>query len=86
MYVRSQRAEDLARKLAERTGKSIAQVVEDALDEQWQRVEAEPVAGQKRVSAAELMDIGRRAAVAMSPDLRAADFDALLYDDKGLPK
>lgn len=86
MYVRSQRAEDLARKLAERTGKSIAQVVEDALDEQWQRVEERAEPTRKRVSAAELMDIGRRAAAAMSPELRTADADALLYDDKGLPR
>lgn len=84
MYVRSQRAEDLARKLAERTGKSISQVVEDALDEQWQRVEGEGEHG--RGSASEMMAIGRRCAAAMSPERLAADVDALLYDDRGLPK
>ncbi|GAA0590214.1 type II toxin-antitoxin system VapB family antitoxin [Caenispirillum bisanense] len=85
MYVRSQRAEDLARKLAERTGKSISQVVEDALDEQWQRVEGE---GEREGAGEpagldELMVLARDCARHLGD--RRLDTDDL-YDRDGLPR
>ncbi|SOD97183.1 type II toxin-antitoxin system VapB family antitoxin [Caenispirillum bisanense] len=83
MYVRSQRAEDLARKLAERTGKSIAQVVEDALDEQWQRVEAEPAPEAQSAELDDLMALARQCTARLEG--RRLDTDGL-YDEDGLPK
>lgn len=83
MYVRSQRAEDLARKLAERTGKSIAQVVEEALDEQWQRVEAAPVPPTQAAELDDLMALARQCTTRLGG--RRLDTDGL-YDDDGLPR
>jgi antitoxin VapB len=71
----------LANELAEMTGKSVTEVVTEALRE---RLERERQARSREGMAERLMEIGRRAAKLPVLDPRTPD--EMLYDEDGLPK
>jgi antitoxin VapB len=72
----------LARELAERTGESMTAAVTTAVRERLDRVRREQGAS----LADRLLEIGRDCAKRLKEPFRSADHDALLYDDRGLPR
>ena len=71
------------RELADKTGVSMAQAIDDAVSEKLERI--------GRVGLADrLMEIGREAAKHMPPEWRGRDsndiINELLYDEHGMPK
>jgi antitoxin VapB len=71
----------LVRRLAELTGQSQTSAVEDAVRRRIDEIERER---ERRVE--RIMEIGRQASAAMTPEERARDWPADLYDEGGLPK
>ena len=72
----------LIEELAEATGETMTAAITVAVRERLRRVRQ-----QKTGSLAEtIMAIGRDCARRISPEYRALDHDALLYDEKGLPR
>jgi len=72
----------LIEELAEATGETMTGAVTIAVRERLVRLRR-----QNRGSLAEtIMAIGRDTARRISPEYRALDHDALLYDEKGLPR
>jgi hypothetical protein len=78
LYIRNPRARELARKLAERRGCSLTEVVVAALEREAALEEA-----QREEKLAALRAIQRR--VAELPELRPGFTDADLYDEEGQP-
>ena len=72
---------ELAQALAEQTGESMTKAVKTALQERLARIRRSKKASAK---AAELLAIGRRCASELKA--RPVDHEALLYDEKGLPR
>jgi len=79
MNIKSDEAYALASDIAERTGETLTQVVLEAL-----RARQRELTHTERFERA--MAICKEARSRMSPEFLAADFDALLYDERGLPK
>ena len=73
----------LARELADRTGTTLTAAVTVALRERLERLETPP--RQKRITVAEIMEIGRQCA-AQLPDNEPFDHGEWLHDENGLPK
>ena len=85
--INTERNEDLARRLAARTGQAPEDAVEQALTEKLSRVESEPPKNRKKASAEELMAMAKEISAMMSPEWKTWDYDADLYDEEtGLPK
>lgn len=72
----------LARELADRTGTTLTAAVTVALRERLARVQAE--GRQKRITVAEILEIGRQAAATMGPSPHLDHGDEF-YDKDGLP-
>jgi antitoxin VapB len=73
----------LAEELAELTGESMAAAVQAALRERLERLRCQ----QDKAGLAErLLAIGRDAAAHMTEEERTFDYDAWLYDERGLPR
>ena len=72
----------LARELADRTGTTLTAAVTVALRERLERLETRP--RQKRITVAEIMEIGRQAAATMGPGPHLDHGDEF-YDPDGLP-
>ncbi len=72
----------LAEELAKRTGESMTTAVTTAVRERLDRVRREQGAS----LADRLLAIGQDCAKRLKEPFRSADHDALLYDDKGLPR
>jgi len=81
LNIKSEKAHDLARRLARETGETLTRAVTLALSERLNRVRRI-----RRASATteELRAIGRRCAAQSKRP--AADHGALLYDERGLPR
>ena len=82
LHVRHPEADRLARRLAKTTGKSLTEVVIEALRDKWQRE-------QRRVTFPrlkdEIMAISRRAAAL--PRCTGGSADEIIdYDERGLPR
>jgi antitoxin VapB len=74
-------AHKLARALAQETGETITHAVTEALRERLERVRRRR---KPKATAAELLEIGRRCARTLKGP--AVDHEALLYDERGLPR
>ena len=73
----------MAQELASATGESITGAVGSALEAKLQALRRH----QQRAGMADrLMELGRRAAAHAPADWLAKDFDAELYDERGLPR
>lgn len=80
MNIKSERAHELAKRIARRTGTSITAAVEDALKEKLERLEQEANADAKYRRIRELID----SLPPPPPGLTSDHSD--LYDEWGLPK
>ncbi len=81
MNIKNPETHQLAREVAALTGESVTAAVTESLRERLERLRAE----QRDGLAAALMAIGRDTARRLSPELKAADVDELLYGEDGLP-
>ena len=72
----------LAEELAKRIGESMTAAVTSAVGERLDRVRREQGAS----VADRLLAIGQGCAERLKEPFRSADHDALLYDDRGLPR
>lgn len=79
MNIKSDEAYALATAIAGRTGETLTQVILEAL-----RAREHELTKTERFERA--MAICKEARSRMSPEFLATDFDALLYDERGLPK
>jgi len=80
LNIKNGEAYELAHSLAELTGKSMTQVVTEALRDSLNRIQPK----EARVEA--LLAIGRDCAKHMSEPYLSVDHGELLYDELGLPK
>jgi len=81
LNIKDPEAHRLARQLAEQTGETMTRAVTQALRE---RLERQSRTRGSALTAGELLAIGRRCAALLKG--RPVDHDALLYDERGLPK
>lgn len=81
LNIKNPDAHDLAQRLAELTGESLATAVTNALRERLNRVRQ----GQDTPLAERLLAIGRDCAAHLKEPYASVDHDELLYDDRGLP-
>jgi antitoxin VapB len=72
----------LIQQLAELTGESMTAAVTTAVRERLTRIRQKPQGD----LAKRLLAIGRDCAGRLGEEYRTLDFDALLYDEKGLPR
>ena len=72
----------LIQELADLTGESMTGAVTKAVRDRLGRVRRENDVG----LAERLLAIGRDCAARLGPEYRALDHDALLYDERGLPR
>jgi antitoxin VapB len=71
----------LIRELAELTGATMTAAVTEAVRERLNRLR-----GKRAGLAQRLLAIGKDCADRLGDDFRRLDYDALLYDEKGLPR
>lgn len=83
LNIKNDEADRLARELAALTGKSVTVAVTEAVRE---RLERERRARRREGLAARLLAIGADCASRLKEPYRSIDHDALLYDERGLPK
>ena len=83
LNIKNDEADRLARELAALTGKSVTVAVTEAVRE---RLEREHRARRREGLAARLLAIGADCASRLKEPYRSIDHDALLYDERGLPK
>jgi len=83
LSIKDDRADDLARRLAELTGESLTTVVRTALTERLEREERRRGLAERT---ARLLDIGRRVARLKEPTAHSGDHAELLYDEHGMPR
>jgi len=82
LNIKNREACRLIEELAAATGETMTGAVTVAVRERLERIRQE-----KKGSLAErIMAIGRDCARRIGPEYRALDHDALLYDEKGLPR
>jgi antitoxin VapB len=82
LNLKSDEAYRLAKELSERTGKSMTSTVIDALRDRLERLDRESRGD--RVE--RILAIGRACAAELGEEFRSLDHDALLYDERGLPR
>ena len=80
LSIKNGEAYELAHSLAELTGKSMTQVVTEALRDSLSRVPP------SQAEVEEVLAIGRDCAKRMREPLKSMDHGDLLYDELGLPK
>jgi antitoxin VapB len=79
LNIKDDAVHEAVKRITSITGESQAQAVATAVRERLARLESDELAGR-------LLAIGDRTARRMSADAKALDHDALLYDDRGLPR
>jgi antitoxin VapB len=82
LNIKNQEAHRLAEELAALTGESMTAAVTIAVRERLHRIRRD----QRPSVADRLLAIGKDCAAHLKEPFRSADHDALLYDDRGLPK
>jgi antitoxin VapB len=82
LNIKNPEACQLIQELADLTGESMTRAVATAVRERLGRVRSDNDAG----LADRLLAIGRDCAARLGADYRALDHDALLYDERGLPR
>lgn len=83
LNIKNKEAYQLARELAELTGRSMTAIVLEALRKERGQIERQE---QKDAKANELMAIGKRCAAHISQPAVAVEHGDMLYDDHGMPK
>ncbi|MDT5287530.1 MAG: hypothetical protein QOF88_2419 [Mycobacterium sp.] len=78
LNIKDDSVHEAVKRITSITGESQAQAVATAVRERLARLERDELA-------ARLLAIGRKSAGRMSPEAKALDHGALLYDDRGLP-
>jgi antitoxin VapB len=81
LNIKSAKAYELARRVAQATGESLTEAVAIALEERLTRIDPSPDA-----LAEEILALGRDCAGRLEEPWRSLDHAELLYDDKGLPR
>jgi antitoxin VapB len=84
LNIKNEEAHKLARQLAKATGESMAEAVTEAVRERLERVRGMR-AGAPGL-AQRLLAIGKDCAAHLREPFSSMDHDALLYDEKGLPR
>jgi antitoxin VapB len=84
LNIKNHEVHELAKELAELTGESMTEAVLVALRERLARERNTEERIEARAEA--LMAIGRDVASRIPPELRDKDWDAELYDERGLPR
>jgi antitoxin VapB len=84
LNIKNPEAHELAKELAELTGESMTEAIIVALRERLARELNTPERIAERAEA--IMAIGRDVAARLGPEYRAKDWDAELYDERGLPR
>lgn len=82
MNIKNEQTHQLARELAALTGESVTAAVTAALRERLERVRHERGASLTE----RLVAIGKDCAARLREPYRSVDHDALLYDERGLPR
>ena len=82
LNIKNPEAHRLAEELAKRTGESMTAAVTTSLRERLDRVRRE----QGENLSGRLLAIGKDCAKRLKEPFRSASHDALLYDDRGLPR
>jgi antitoxin VapB len=82
LNIKNPQACRLIQELADATGETMTGAVAAAVRERLDRVRQNGEAG----LAEKLLAIGRDCAARLGPEYRALDHDALLYDERGLPR
>lgn len=83
LNIKDAEAHALAAELARRTGRSLTQVVKEALRDRLERERAQQPGARRLV--ARVLELGRRASARPVLDARAPD-QILGYDESGLPR
>jgi antitoxin VapB len=84
MNIKNAEAQALAKELADLTGETMTEAVIVALRERLAEVRSREEHVRARTEA--IMAIGREVASRIPPELRDKDWDAELYDERGLPR
>jgi antitoxin VapB len=84
LNIKNPEAHELAKELAELTGESMTEAIIVALKERLARQLNTPERIAERAEA--IMAIGRDVAARLGPEFREKDWDAELYDERGLPR
>lgn len=83
LSIKDPETDELARRLADRTGESLTDAVKQALRERLQReLRSDADAGLSD----RLLEIGSRCAEQMAEPYHSSDHAELLYDESGLPR
>jgi antitoxin VapB len=82
LNIKNDEAHLLARELADITGESLTTAVTEALRERLERLRRD----RSGSVAKRLLAIGRDCAARLKEPYRTIDHDALLYDERGLPR
>ena len=82
LNIKNPETHDLARQLARSTGESLTEAVTQSLRERLQRIRKNDDKG----LAERLVKIGKDCARHLKGRSRSANYDDLLYDEKGLPR
>ena len=83
LNIKNERVSQLAQELARETGESITEAVGQAIETRLQQLRRQ---SQRRGLAGRLMEIGKKCASQAPAEWLARDFDAELYDERGLPR
>lgn len=84
LNIKSDKAHELTRELAQLTGESLTEAVTVAVAERLERVRQKHSDTQRRAEA--LLAIGRDTAPRLREPARSVEHGELLYDEKGLPR
>jgi antitoxin VapB len=84
MNIKNAEAQALAKELAELTGETMTEAVIVALRERLAQVRSRDEHVRERTEA--IMALGREIASRIPPEAREKDWDAELYDERGLPR
>jgi antitoxin VapB len=84
LNIKNPEAHALAKELAELTGETMTEAILVALKERLARERNTPEQIEARAEV--LMAIGRDVAARLGPEFRNKDWDAELYDERGLPR
>ena len=83
LSIKTKEAHDLAAELSRKMGISMTEAVTIALREKLSELQLNSESDKKR---ADLMEYIRETQAMVSPELKAASINELLYDDLGMPK
>ncbi len=81
LNIKNEETHRLVRRLAELTGQSQTSAVEDAVRRRLAEIDQD-----RETRIDRLLELGRRTAAAMDPEMKRISHGDLLYDELGLPR